>query len=54
MISRIDLRNTIHTALGRSPVVALIGPRQCDKTTLAGEFVPPDPLNYFDQSLAQN
>lgn len=48
MIDRIDLRHTIRTALGRSPVVALIGPRQCGKTTLAREFVSPDSLNYFD------
>jgi len=29
-------------------VVALIGPRQSGKTTLARQFVPPDSLNYFD------
>lgn len=28
--------------------MALIGPRQCGKTTLAREFVKPDALNYFD------
>ena len=35
-------------ALRRSPVVALLGPRQCGKTTLARQFVAPDSLNYFD------
>ncbi len=35
-------------ALARSRVVALIGPRQCGKTTLARQFVPPDSVNYFD------
>ena len=29
-------------------MVALIGPRQCGKTTLARKFVPVDSLNYFD------
>ena len=29
-------------------MVALLGPRQCGKTTLAREFVAPDSLNYFD------
>ncbi len=38
----------IHAALKRSRVVALLGPRQCGKTTLARQFVPPDSLNYFD------
>lgn len=28
--------------------MALIGPRQCGKTTLARQIVPPDSLNYFD------
>ncbi len=47
----------IRAALRRSRVVALVGPRQCGKTTLAREFVAPDSLNYFDledpQSLAR-
>src|ERR1039457_2272218 len=38
----------VRTALRRSRVVALLGPRQCGKTTLAREIVPPDSLNYFD------
>src|ERR1700688_2336441 len=57
MINRqIDLA-MIRRALRRSRVVALLGPRQCGKTTLAREFVAPDSLNYFDledpQSLAR-
>jgi predicted AAA+ superfamily ATPase len=28
--------------------VALVGPRQSGKTTLARQLVPPDSLNYFD------
>ena len=38
----------IRAALRRSRVVALVGPRQCGKTTLARQFVSPDSLNYFD------
>ena len=38
----------IKQALGRSPVVALVGPRQCGKTTLARQLVPADSPNYFD------
>ena len=48
MIPRPTLRGRIETALARSRVVALIGPRQCGKTTLARTFVAPDSLNYFD------
>src|SRR4029077_5061795 len=47
----------VREALRRSRVVALVGPRQCGKTTLARELVPPHSLNYFDledpQSLAR-
>lgn len=38
----------VRAALRRSRVVALLGPRQCGKTTLARQFVPADSLNYFD------
>ena len=38
----------VRVALRRSRVVALLGPRQCGKTTLARQFVSPDSLNYFD------
>jgi len=38
----------VRAALRRSRVVALLGPRQCGKTTLARQFVPLDSLNYFD------
>lgn len=48
MIQRTSLLQSIRTALGRSRVVALIGPRQSGKTTLARQFVPSDSLNYFD------
>lgn len=48
IIERRVTKTLIETALRRNRVVALIGPRQCGKTTLARTFVPPDSLNYFD------
>jgi uncharacterized protein len=42
-----DLR-LVRAALKRSRVVALLGPRQCGKTTLARQLVPAESLNYFD------
>ncbi len=48
MISRIALQNMIQYRLENNRVVALIGPRQCGKTTLARQFVPPTSPNYFD------
>lgn len=48
MIERSSILSSIKTALGRSRVVALIGPRQSGKTTLARQFVRPDSVNYFD------
>lgn len=48
MITRLQELGRIRRALKRSRVVALIGPRQCGKTTLARQIVPPDSPNYFD------
>lgn len=48
MIERFHWLGSIQTALQRSRIVALIGPRQVGKTTLARNFVSPDSLNYFD------
>jgi len=57
MIDRNELLASIQKALKRSRVVALLGPRQAGKTTLARTFVPPDSPNYFDlenpESLAR-
>lgn len=57
MIERKSDLALIQAALRRSRIVALLGPRQCGKTTLAREFVSPASLNYFDledpQSLAR-
>lgn len=48
MIERSSILSNIKMALGRSRIVALIGPRQSGKTTLARQFVRPDSVNYFD------
>lgn len=48
MINRQRLDKQLKTALRRSQIVALIGPRQSGKTTLARQLVAPDSLNYFD------
>src|SRR5271169_6269385 len=57
MIDRKSDLELVRAALKRSRVVALLGPRQSGKTTLARQFVPADSLNYFDledpQSLAR-
>ena len=47
LIPRVAQRQ-ITQALARSPVVALVGPRQCGKTTLARQLVAADSSNYFD------
>jgi len=48
MISRIDYHERVRAGLARSPIVALIGPRQCGKTTLARQFLGSESLQYFD------
>lgn len=48
MISRRVILNRIQKALQRSRVVAVMGPRQSGKTTLARQLVRSDSMNYFD------
>lgn len=48
MIPRHRAQTALDVALQRSRVVALLGARQCGKTTLARTLVPPDSINYFD------
>jgi predicted AAA+ superfamily ATPase len=48
MLPRPDLLAATKAALARAPVVALLGPRQCGKTTLARQLVPFDSANSFD------
>jgi len=57
MIKRSHLLSQIGKALKRSRVIALIGPRQCGKTTLVRAVVSRNSVNYFDledpESLAR-
>ena len=46
-LPRNDLRTSIDASLRENPVTAVLGPRQCGKTTLARTFVT-QPDNYFD------
>ncbi|MCY3604236.1 MAG: ATP-binding protein [Gammaproteobacteria bacterium] len=48
MLDRPTATAAIETALNRAPVVVLVGPRQCGKTTLARQFLSADSVNYFD------
>jgi len=48
MIDRPAEIRRIRQGLRRSRVVALVGPRQCGKTTLARELVPAGSAGYFD------
>ena len=48
MIKRTGYKTRIETALTRSRAVALLGPRQCGKTTLARQIVDIHSPNYFD------
>ena len=49
MIPRQRYLEALETALSRNPVVALIGPRQCGKTTLARQFLDGErKTHYFD------
>lgn len=48
MIARTRLVESVRQALSRSRVVALLGPRQCGKTTVGGQLLAADSSNYFD------
>jgi len=48
MIARPAYLNQISRAVRRSPITALVGPRQCGKTTLAREFGKDRARHYFD------
>ena len=48
MLIREALQTEVRAALQRSPAVALIGPRQVGKTTLARALLAADSSNYFD------
>lgn len=48
MLPRPDYLNALTEAVRRSPVTALLGPRQCGKTTLARQFGQGRNATYFD------
>lgn len=48
MISRDKYRLQVEQALGRSPICALLGPRQCGKTTLAQAIAADRQSHFFD------
>lgn len=47
-IARTALRRRVDEALNRSPVTAILGPRQCGKTTLAREVARSRAATFFD------
>lgn len=48
MLSRPHYLQSLATAMDRSPIVAILGPRQVGKTTLARLFVQDRQATYFD------
>ncbi len=52
-IKRAALLRRLKTSAKRSRVTALIGPRQCGKTTLARQLANPGSVNYFDEVYYQ-
>lgn len=48
MINRPHYLNRLEVATRRSPITAILGPRQCGKTTLARMFTAGTPISYFD------
>jgi len=48
MIHRPAYLEHLSSAVRRSPITALVGPRQCGKTTLARMFAKNKPSAYFD------
>jgi predicted AAA+ superfamily ATPase len=52
MLDRPIFLEKIAAALKRSPVAALLGPRQCGKTTLARMFAEGKPVTFFDLESA--
>ena len=54
MISRTNYLNRLFVATGRSPVTALLGPRQSGKTTLARQFAEGREATHFDLESEQD
>ena len=54
MIDRTQYRKQVFSALKRSPVTAILGPRQCGKTTLAREICAKEKGIFFDLESPQD
>lgn len=54
MLRRLQLQDRVNAGLARSPVVALLGPRQCGKTTLARLIREQRGATYFDLENPQD
>jgi hypothetical protein len=54
MIHRQAAHEQLRQALAENPVVALLGPRQCGKSTLAGEVAEQTEAHWFDLESAQD
>jgi len=54
MVERSQYLEQLRVALGRSPVVALLGPRQCGKTTLARQVVAAAGATWLDLELPEH
>jgi predicted AAA+ superfamily ATPase len=52
MIRRARYRSEVETALAENPVRTWLGPRQCGKTTLAGEVADTHGAHSFDLETA--
>jgi predicted AAA+ superfamily ATPase len=48
MLKRLQLLSRLRAGLKASPAVAVLGPRQCGKTTLARQLAGSSKSNYFD------
>ncbi|MBE7495031.1 MAG: ATP-binding protein [Verrucomicrobiaceae bacterium] len=54
MINRKEAMSRLETALGENPVTALLGPRQCGKTTLARMLADRDGGHWFDMESTED
>ena len=54
MVERVTYLKQLETALGRSPITALLGPRQCGKTTLARQLAATRDATIFDLDSARD
>jgi uncharacterized protein len=52
MLPRSQFMKAVRTVLANNPVCALLGPRQCGKTTLARQVARPRRSHYFDLETA--